>query len=222
MRHVLRTSIVLLSLGLLGGCSTLTNLWDRITGSPTDVAAQPDARVIPPVVVPRNPVAIQPATARADFAMTAPVRVAEPSVSGADRSQPGADVSASNTPAAAATTADSARAGQTPGHIAYFDFDSSVLRDDARPVIEAHARMLAANPALRITVEGHADERGGPEYNLSLGQKRAEAVLQALVMLGANEAQLEAVSFGEERPVERGSDETSWAKNRRVELKQRR
>ena len=107
------------------------------------------------------------------------------------------------------------------GRIVYFDFDSYVVRDDGRPVVEAHARILNANRARKMTVEGHTDERGGREYNLALGQKRAEAVVRALTLLGATDAQLEAVSFGEERPAAQGSDEATWAKNRRAELKDR-
>lgn len=108
------------------------------------------------------------------------------------------------------------------GRIVYFDFDSFVIRNDARPVIEAHARVLTADRARRMVIEGHTDERGGREYNLALGQKRAEAVLRALVMLGASDAQLEAVSFGKERAAVQGSDEAAWAQNRRAELKDRR
>ena len=107
------------------------------------------------------------------------------------------------------------------GRIVYFDFDSYTVRDDGRPVVEAHARLLTANRARKMTVEGHTDERGGREYNLALGQKRAEAVVRALTLLGATDAQLEAVSFGEERPSAQGSDEAAWAKNRRAELKDR-
>lgn len=108
------------------------------------------------------------------------------------------------------------------GRIVYFDFDSFVIRNDARPVIESHARVLTADRSRRMVIEGHTDERGGREYNLALGQKRAEAVLRALVMLGASDAQLEAVSFGKERPAVQGSDEAAWAQNRRAELKDRR
>jgi peptidoglycan-associated lipoprotein len=107
------------------------------------------------------------------------------------------------------------------GRIILFDFDSFVVRDDGRAVVEAHARLLNANRARKMTVEGHTDERGGREYNLALGQKRAEAVVRSLTLLGATDAQLEAVSFGEERPAVQGSDEAAWAKNRRAELKDR-
>ena len=103
--------------------------------------------------------------------------------------------------------------------IVYFDFDSFVVKDEFRPLVEAQAKRLAANKAQRATIEGHTDERGGREYNLALGQKRAEAVQRAMTLLGVNEAQLEAVSFGKERPAAQGSDEAAWAKNRRAELK---
>jgi peptidoglycan-associated lipoprotein len=105
--------------------------------------------------------------------------------------------------------------------IVYFDFDSFVIKDEFRPLIEAQAKRLAANRSQHATIEGHTDERGGREYNLALGQKRAEAVLRALTLLGATDAQLEAVSFGKERPAVQGRDEAAWAKNRRAELKDR-
>jgi peptidoglycan-associated lipoprotein len=105
--------------------------------------------------------------------------------------------------------------------VVYFDFDSYTVRDDARPVIELNGKALAANRAKRMAAEGHTDERGGREYNLALGQKRAEAVVRALVVSGAADNQLEAVSFGKERPAATGSDEAAWAKNRRVELTNR-
>jgi peptidoglycan-associated lipoprotein len=88
-------------------------------------------------------------------------------------------------------------------------------------MIEAHAKALGSNRAKRMALEGHTDDRGGREYNLALGQKRAEAVLKTLVLLGVQDSRLEAVSFGEERPAAQGSDEAAWAKNRRVELKDR-
>jgi peptidoglycan-associated lipoprotein len=102
--------------------------------------------------------------------------------------------------------------------IVYFDFDSYVVKDEFRPVVEAHAKALNADRKIRLQVEGHTDERGGREYNLALGQRRAEAVAKALALLGAGEAQVEAVSFGKERPAAQGIDEAAWAKNRRAEL----
>jgi peptidoglycan-associated lipoprotein len=107
------------------------------------------------------------------------------------------------------------------GRVVYFDYDSFVVKDEFRPVIEGHAKFLGANKAKRILVEGHTDERGSREYNLALGQKRAEAVQRSMLLVGAAEGQIEAVSFGEERPAAQGSDESAWAKNRRAELKDR-
>lgn len=112
-------------------------------------------------------------------------------------------------------------AATTAARIVYFDYDSFVVKDEFRPLIESQAKRFTANRALRGTIEGHTDERGGREYNLALGQKRAEAVLRSLALLGAAETQLEAVSFGKERPAAQGSDEAAWAKNRRAELKDR-
>jgi len=93
------------------------------------------------------------------------------------------------------------------------------VRAEARPVIESHARFLQANKQRKANLEGHTDERGGREYNLALGQKRAEAVRQALSLLGVPESQLEAVSYGKEKPAAQGSSEADLAKNRRVEIR---
>ena len=100
----------------------------------------------------------------------------------------------------------------------YFDFDSFVVHDTDRPLIEAHAGYLSTTRTAKVRVEGNADERGGREYNLALGQKRAEAVLRSLTLLGAPATELEATSFGKEKPVDLGHDETAWAKNRRADL----
>jgi peptidoglycan-associated lipoprotein len=102
--------------------------------------------------------------------------------------------------------------------VVYFDFDSFVVKDEFRNVVESNAKMLAADSKKKLTIEGHTDERGGREYNLALGQKRAEAVAKSLALLGAASGQVEAVSFGKERPAVQGSDEAAWAKNRRAEL----
>jgi peptidoglycan-associated lipoprotein len=123
---------------------------------------------------------------------------------------------------AAARAASAAAAAAKAARIVYFDFDSFVIKDEFKPAVDAHAKALATDKARRVTIEGHTDERGGREYNLALGQKRAEAVLRSLVLLGASDQQLEAVSFGEERPADPGHDEAAWAKNRRAELKDRR
>jgi|SRR5580765_751767 len=107
------------------------------------------------------------------------------------------------------------------GRTVYFDFDSYVVKDEFRPLIDRFAKSLAADRKKKLQVEGHTDERGGREYNLALGQKRAEAVAKSLALLGAADAQVEAVSFGKERPAAQGSDEAAWAKNRRAELNYR-
>ncbi len=112
-------------------------------------------------------------------------------------------------------------AAATSGRIVYFDFDSFVVKDEFRGLVDGHARALVANKAKRMVIEGHTDERGGREYNLALGQKRADAVAKSMQLLGAGPAQVEAVSFGKERPAVEGQDEAAWAKNRRAELKDR-
>lgn len=103
----------------------------------------------------------------------------------------------------------------------YFDFDSYVLKPEFQSVVEAHARYLTANTSRKIAIEGHTDERGGREYNLALGQKRAEAVRRALGLSGVTDSQVEAVSFGKEKPAASGFDESSMAKNRRAEIRYR-
>ncbi len=105
--------------------------------------------------------------------------------------------------------------------VIYFDYDSFAIKPEFQGAVEAHARYLAANRARKLAVEGHTDERGGREYNLALGQKRAEAVRRALGLLGVTDAQVEAVSFGKEKPANTGSDEVAFAKNRRAEMNYR-
>ncbi len=105
--------------------------------------------------------------------------------------------------------------------IIHFDYDSYAIKPEAQPLIEAHGRFLRANPQRRVALEGHTDERGGREYNLALGQRRAEAVRRALGLLGVNDNQMEAVSFGKEKPAAPGSDESAWSQNRRVEISYR-
>lgn len=100
----------------------------------------------------------------------------------------------------------------------FFDYDSFAIKSEYQTVIEAQSRYAKADKNRKIAIEGHTDERGGREYNLALGQKRAEAVRRAMGLLGVNDAQLEAVSFGKEKPAASGSDEASLAKNRRAEI----
>ena len=110
---------------------------------------------------------------------------------------------------------------QGPANVArliYFDFDSNVIKPEYQAVIDGHARFLRANPQRHVFIEGHTDERGGREYNLALGQRRAESVRSALKLLGVQDTQVEAVSFGKEKPADPASSEEAWAKNRRAEV----
>ena len=123
--------------------------------------------------------------------------------------------------AAAASASASASALAMRERIVYFDFDSFVIRAEARPIIEAHGRRLRADDKLRVALEGHTDDRGGREYNLGLGQKRADAVRKALSLMGVADSQMEAVSFGKEKPAVPGTSEAAMQENRRVEINYR-
>ncbi len=105
--------------------------------------------------------------------------------------------------------------------IIYFDYDSYAIKAEFQSALDAHARYLNTNKTRKLAIEGHTDERGGREYNLALGQKRSEAVRRALALLGVTEGQIEAVSFGKEKPAALGADESSWALNRRAEINYR-
>ena len=107
------------------------------------------------------------------------------------------------------------------GKVVYFDFDSYLVKPEYASVIDAHVKFLANRKMQKITVEGHTDAAGGREYNLALGQKRAESVRRAMALSGLADAQIEAVSFGKEKPAALGSDEASMAKNRRAEISYR-
>lgn len=151
---------------------------------------------------------------------------------GACSSTPVNDDAASKASAAATPTADSRSVatvttssdplndpkGALAKRSVYFDYDSYILRNDGKPVVENHAKYLSANKGRKIVVQGNTDERGGSEYNLALGQKRAEAVRKSLTLLGVSESQVEAVSFGKEKPKATGHDEASWAENRRADI----
>jgi peptidoglycan-associated lipoprotein len=100
----------------------------------------------------------------------------------------------------------------------FFDFDQYVIKDEFKPLIEAHGKLLAKNPKVKMLIQGNADERGSREYNLALGQKRAEAVKKALLLQGGTEAQIEAVSLGEEKPRCKESAESCWSQNRRSDM----
>lgn len=100
----------------------------------------------------------------------------------------------------------------------YFDFDSFLIKDEYKALVEAHARFLVTYPRMKTLIQGNADERGSREYNLALGQKRSDAVRNMLLLLGAKEDQIESVSLGEEKPRNPGRDEAAWAENRRGDI----
>ena len=150
---------------------------------------------------------------------------------GKPTSQPQGSEVGAGTSANGAGGANAANAGQnaddeTPGpqagllakRVIYFDFDSSEIKGDGTDIVAAHAKYLATNPTARVRLEGHTDDRGSREYNIGLGERRAQSVRRALLLQGASEAQLSTVSYGAERPAVAGHDEAAWSKNRRVEI----
>jgi len=110
------------------------------------------------------------------------------------------------------------QAGLLARRVIYFDFDSSEIKGDGTDIVGAHAKYLANNPGARVRLEGHTDDRCSREYNIGLGERRAQAVRRALLLQGATESQLATVSYGAERPAVAGNDEAAWSKNRRVEI----
>ena len=158
---------------------------------------------------------------------TAPIvsatRSATPPAAAAATGTPQSGVSTVNlgNTGTAGAAAGSALMAAPAQRIVYFDFDSFVIKPEFQGLLDGHAKVLSRTNGKRMVIEGHTDERGGREYNLALGQKRAEAVVKSLSLLGVPEAQLEAVSFGEERPAANGADEAAWSRNRRAELKDR-
>ena len=100
----------------------------------------------------------------------------------------------------------------------YYDYDSSVIKDEFKPMVSAHARYLTQNRSAKIAIQGNTDERGSREYNIALGQRRADSVKQMMLLLGAQEGQIETVSFGEEKPRAAGKDEASFSQNRRSDI----
>lgn len=104
------------------------------------------------------------------------------------------------------------------GMVIYFDYDRADIRPEYVPIVTAHAKFLNGNAARKVRLEGHSDERGSREYNIGLGERRAQAVRRALMLQGVSETQLTTVSYGEERPAVQGGDETAYSKNRRVEM----
>ncbi|MEO8856414.1 MAG: peptidoglycan-associated lipoprotein Pal [Burkholderiaceae bacterium] len=157
----------------------------------------------------------------------APVAESAPAVSTAPAPAPSTPAPMAATPQAAApssTAANTLPPYLDPSNVLYrersiyFDFDQTIIKPAYVKVLEEHGRYLAAHPSVAIRIEGNTDELGGTEYNLALGQKRAEAVLKALETYGVKDAQMEAVSFGKERPKATGHDEAAYAQNRRADL----
>jgi peptidoglycan-associated lipoprotein len=101
----------------------------------------------------------------------------------------------------------------------YFDFDSNVLKEEYEPLVKAHARFMASHGEARARIEGNCDERGSREYNLALGQRRAESMKKVMTVLGVSDSHIETVSYGEEKPAAGGHDETAWSKNRRDDIR---
>jgi len=136
----------------------------------------------------------------------------------------GADSAGAGTDAANAGTVGSEddvagpQGGLLAKRVIYFDFDSSDIRNEYVDVIAAHGRFLASNATVRVRLEGHTDERGSREYNIGLGERRAQTVRRALALQGVQESQVTTVSYGEERPAAAGSDDNAYSKNRRVEI----
>ena len=124
-------------------------------------------------------------------------------------------------PEAAALIEDSIKdpKSELAKRVIYFDYDSAVLKDEYQGLLELHARYLKKFKDAKVFLQGHTDDRGSREYNLALGQRRADAVRKALSLLGVPDAQVEAVSFGEEKPATPGEGEEMWTKNRRAELR---
>ena len=153
----------------------------------------------------------------------------DPPVQGSGTSSTGASTGAESQGAGQSTVTQvqagsSAADAAGPAGVArviYFDYDSFSVKPEYQSVVDQHARFLQSNKGRSISLEGNTDERGSREYNLALGQKRAEAVRRAMTLVGANDAQIEAVSFGEEKPAVQGSSEEAYAKNRRVEIRYR-
>lgn len=148
-----------------------------------------------------------------------PVTDAAPKTVGGDAGAAGSGGSAGGV--APVDLGNASSLAPVPGvsRLVYFDYDSFVVRPEFQSLIVAHAKFLRDQPTRKVAIEGHTDERGGREYNLALGQKRAEAVRSALSILGVSQNQMEAVSFGKEKPVVAGNDEAAFAKNRRAEIR---
>jgi peptidoglycan-associated lipoprotein len=129
----------------------------------------------------------------------------------------GADVQRDGTPGFEGDPLDDPNAFVSK-RVVYFDFDRSDVKDNFRAIVAAHGKYLASRPDTKVTIEGHADERGTREYNIALGERRIAAVKRILTLQGASSAQVNSISYGEERPAALGHDENAWSLNRRAEF----
>jgi peptidoglycan-associated lipoprotein len=146
----------------------------------------------------------------------------------ASSSSPSSSGTAARSGVGPGTAVPPTRSGTTSGSVSpdlkrsvYFEFDKYDVKPEYRALVEANARWLKANPKARLVIEGNADEQGSREYNLALGQKRAESVSKMMTLLGVRTEQVEAISYGEERPRSDGHDEKAWSQNRRSDFAQR-
>src|SRR5690606_37033426 len=184
-------------LGLQAGVSLFWNLRERRLESPIPTVAEPAPAPVE-AETPQPAAPPQPAVRAAEPAE--PARPAEPAPP--DR-----------------TAEETARALAIIEQAVQFDFDQATLRAEALAALQQKAEILLANPDLVLRIEGHADERGSTEYNLALGQRRADAVKNQLVRLGVPASRLETVSMGESRPLDTAGTEEAWARNRRAEFR---
>jgi peptidoglycan-associated lipoprotein len=148
---------------------------------------------------------------------TSPTESASEAATGTQASGAGAN-GANNAGQNGDEEAPGPQAGLLAKRIVYFDFDSSEIKGEGTDIVASHAKYLANNPTARVRLDGHTDDRGSREYNIGLGERRAQSVRRALLLQGASEAQLSTVSYGAERPAVAGHDEAAWSKNRRVEI----
>jgi peptidoglycan-associated lipoprotein len=203
MQPFIRTLIAVASLALLFGCAATGESTEEQIGVQPDVTGQPEWVGQPGQEVYSYPYGQAPSGYDAyDFYDTT-VPGASPGIAAV---QPGAQPGQA---VAGAVSAD---------RVVYFDFDSAQIRADSRPIIDANARALMGNPQIITQLEGHTDERGSREYNIALGERRANSVRQYMIAMGVSPQQIRVVSYGEERPVAFGRDEQSFARNRRVEI----
>src|SRR5256714_9816487 len=143
---------------------------------------------------------------------------APPAAPAANEAAQGSGAGSANAAAGADEEAAGPQAGLLATHLVYFDFDSSEIKGEGTDIVAAHAKYLAGHPNARVRLEGHTDERGSREYNIGLGERRAQSVRRAMLLQGASDGQITTVSYGEDRPAAPGPQMTAWAKNRRVEF----